>query len=221
MLYRMIEIDFSDEPIRQDVSLTDVLPPRDGPETIVPTNGNIKSLLCDYTFTNQCQMQEKYKDMFVPFACNFNIPLDHHKNETTNIYSTSKCRMVPRVKKIYTKDLPHHEQWCVLCELINKWLIQINTSCKLTFGKVKIYGEFTKQNLIHAHGVVYIKCSKAYAMGNAALLGNSWIRITRGNHASLSKINALGKHDYAFALCNNIESFMQYASKGPGLISKD
>lgn len=168
----------------------------------------------DYCFQTENILHEP--DKVVPFACNFNIPLDHCKNITHNKLSKKTGTLRPVVQKVYTKDLLKPFQWATMKELLTKWMNNLNKQ-GWHISKTKIYGEFTSNGLIHAHGLVYIVSSRAYSIGISAIISKEWIKITKGSMNSLSKMNVQGKYDYAFAACNDVNAFLKYASKGPGL----
>lgn len=155
----------------------------------------------------------------VPFACNFNLPYDHHKNVTTHKVSKKTGTLKPVSKKIFTRELLHPLQWGVMKELITTWNKRLHKQGWI-MTKMEIYGEFTSQGLIHAHGLVHIVCANAYAMGVSTIISKEWIKITKGSMASLAKKNAAGQYDYAFGRCNDPKAFIKYASKGPGLQAK-
>lgn len=155
-----------------------------------------------------------YKEC-IPFACNFNLPYDHHKNVTTNKLSKKTGTLRAVSKKVFTKDLLKPLQWDLMTQLIESWKNRLHKQSWL-ISNAEIYGEFTAQGLIHAHGLVHIVCCSAYAMGVSTIIAKEWIKMTKGSMASLAKKNALGKYDYAFAKCSDSKAFLKYASKGPG-----
>lgn len=152
----------------------------------------------------------------VPFACNFNLPFEHCQHLTQHKLSKSKGIIRPKVTKSYTKDLDKPLQWERMRQLLDKWIRNLHKQYWM-ITRAEIYGEFTANGLIHAHGIVWIICAPAYAPGISALISKEWIRITKGSMASLAKTNAAGKFDFAFSKCNNVQNFLAYASKGPGL----
>jgi len=200
-----LTIEFNDSP--QDgsmayVSLTDVCPMET--PTATPT--------CTYKMSYSSMINDG-----IPFACNFNVPLDHSKNHTTSYFNDKTNSVKTQITKVFTKSLPKEIQWKLLTEIIEKWLKSCEKTHKFRFTGYEIYGEFTSNGMIHAHGIVYFQVSKAYAMGVSAVISNSWLRMTKGNINSLSKMNSLGNIDYAFGYCNSVPKYLEYASKGPGL----
>jgi len=167
-----------------------------------------------YEFVRDTAIHDK-KDT-VPFACNFNLPLDHCLYKTEMKLDDSKGIIRSCVKKSYTRKLDHILQWVRMRELLEKWLNRLKKNSWMV-TKVKIFGEFTANGLIHAHGIVWIIASPSYSCGISAMIANEWIKISKGSAKSLSKINSAGKEDYAFSKCNNVQNFLAYASKGPGL----
>ena len=194
--------------------LTDVSEnPRDRPVGGLPSDRPV----CDYTFIKTQRLWTNGE--FVPFACNFNLPIEHHKNITTMKFSEKTGRNTTKVVKSFTRNLDKSYQWSTLVGLIEKWIDRI-AKVGFIIPSYEIYGEFTSNGMIHAHGIVDVICSEAYAIGVGTILGAQWIKLTKGSMVSLAKKNLTGKFDYAFAKCNNLNNFLAYAKKGPGLTAK-
>lgn len=172
---------------------------------------------CDYAFIKTQHLWTNGE--VVAFACNFNLPIEHHKNITTMKFSEKTGKNTTKVVKSFTKNLDKSYQWNTLIGLIEKWIDKI-AKVGFIIPSYEIYGEFTSNGMIHAHGIVDVICSEAYVIGVGTILGAQWIRLTKGSMVSLAKKNLANKFDYAFAKCSNRKNYIAYAKKGPGLTAK-
>lgn len=147
-----------------------------------------------------------------PLAFTFTLPLDSVYKVVTDTTYSSNGRMKQVKKNLLVRDMSPQVQWNHMQELIDKWRNRLETKFRLHFMQYEIYPELTQKGLIHAHGLLYHDCCN-YVGGRCAIFAAEWCYISKGSVRATTKINHMGKIDYAFAKCSNVESWKKYITK--------
>lgn len=145
-------------------------------------------------------------------ACTFTLPLDAVYKTVTDTSFSSTGRMKQVKKNLLVRDMSQSVQWSHLHGLIDKWLHRLATKFRFYFHHYQIYPEFTKNGLIHAHGLLYHDCG-GYVSGRCAIFASEWCYISKSSIRATTKYNAFGKIDYAFAKCTNVPKWLEYIEK--------
>lgn len=147
-----------------------------------------------------------------PFACTFTFNTNTVFKKLTEIsyYKNGNPKKV--LKEILLINVSPEQQWNYMVSQILGWRIKLSSKYKITFRQFEIYPEFTKNGLIHAHGLLYSD-SKGYASGYSLMMASVWSSMNKLDLRATWSINYQGKKDYAFAVCNNVEKWTEYIRK--------
>jgi len=146
------------------------------------------------------------------FACTFtfNTNTVFKKVQEISYYKNGKPKK--SLKEILLINIEPELQWDYMKSQILGWRMKLSSKYKITFRQFEIYPEFTKNGLIHAHGLMYSD-SKGYASGYSLMMASVWSSINKLDLRATWSINFQGKKDYAFAICNNVEKWYDYITK--------
>lgn len=109
-----------------------------------------------------------------------------------------------------------YDQYDHFLDLYNSWLKLLKRKLKSIMSVVEItshevYCEYTKQGLIHAHGLMYI--NNNYSTAVREIMAQQWKETCKGARKS-AMVKRKGKNtDHAFDKCNNVTKWREYITK--------
>lgn len=110
------------------------------------------------------------------------------------------------------------EQWGIFEKKFEEWkALFLRRAVALQndryFIAYEVYPELTKNNTLHAHGLFYYNSGYPNI---ANIMAKAWVDKTRkdcGTSLTAMKKKTPKGYDYAFAKCNNVESWRKYITK--------
>jgi len=147
-----------------------------------------------------------------PYACTFTLPIDTIFSKVTEISYTKTGKQKKSLKEILLVNVTQEEQWYYLKSQIIGWMFKLQSKHGISFRQYQVYPEFTKNGLIHAHGLFY-STAHGYSTGYSLMMASVWSSLNKSDLRATWSINYQGKKDYAFALCNNVSKWTEYIQK--------
>ena len=180
------------------------LPPRDTSENVINTlAGNA------YMYNKDISMGAYKLD---PFAATFTFPVNHVFSKVYNLRYTKTGREIKTAKELYLIDQEQMRQWRYFIELYNRLVSRVQTKHYINIFAWELYPEFTKQGLIHVHGLLWFR-SEGWGVGKSHAVASEWARLTKGSMRAYISHNANGTTSYAIAPCKDVEQWRKYSSK--------
>lgn len=140
-----------------------------------------------------------------PFAVTFTFPpifkrLFRGKWRETNFLETSGNDQVEIFQEMFDRWLP----------LVKRRLYAVQNTRSVAC--YEIYGEYTQQGILHAHGLIYITAPYPNAVRH--ILMKAWSDVCHGaSMIAMKKKNCRGGYNYAMDLCNDVKAWRKYITK--------
>lgn len=150
---------------------------------------------------------------WAPMAITFTFSTDHvYKTVSQTTYKKNGAAMVKKVNLLLI-DADPENQWKYFKNIFqNGFCDKVYKKHNFCINNWQLYPEFIKAGLLHVHALIYID-AQGWAVARAHAMAEIWVKLTKGHMKSLVK-TTFGKHaDYAFAPCNNVDSWIDYISK--------
>lgn len=144
-------------------------------------------------------------DTYTPYALTFTFNTDHKIYKSYGEEPVLLIDQSPSIQMMYFK------------KKFMAWLSDIKTNLLTTSRSIRIpayevYTEFTKQGLIHAHGLLYL--NNNYHSGVSNTMSSVWCNINIGVQRKSMTSYKKGKYaDKAFDKCSDVLKWTKYITK--------
>lgn len=145
-------------------------------------------------------------------AATFTYPIDHIQQKVIDVKYTKSGRRIESKRDLLLIDAPQDIQWIIFKNHFEKLRERIYKKHYFVIFGYELYPEFTKQGLIHVHGVLWLQ-TLGWDIGRSYAIASEWARITKGNMKAYVKRNANGTTSYAIAPVSNITEWLKYCKK--------